>query len=54
MSILAIWYALGKGGVDKNLSRVETLFDGKPETSWMSMTYPEERGNRWTRSSGGT
>ena len=56
MSTLAIWYTLGKGDVDKNLARVETLFDKseKPETSLMPMTSPEERGNRWTRSSGGT
>tara|TARA_B110000977_G_scaffold59401_1_gene80646 strand:+ start:626 stop:1081 length:456 start_codon:yes stop_codon:yes gene_type:complete len=45
MSTLAIWYTLGKGDVDKNLARVETLFDKseKPETSWMPMTSPEER-----------
>jgi len=45
MTTLAVFYANGKGGVDKNLARAEALCDeiDMPETVWMEMTSPEQR-----------
>ena len=45
MTMLAVFYANGKGGVDKNLARAVALCDeiDMPETVWMEMTSPEQR-----------